>query len=97
VLRIWLREGGITLPEARVATAGWGGDRLVLLRGPSDALAVGLVTAWDSTADVAEFAAAARTTAAALGLDFELVEEAPQRVIIAFGDQASSLAEALGS
>jgi hypothetical protein len=29
VLRIWLREGEVTLAEARTAAAGWGGDRLV--------------------------------------------------------------------
>jgi hypothetical protein len=96
VLRIWLREGGISLPEARVATAGWGGDRLVLMRGPDDALAVGLITTWDSVTDADEFAAAARTAAGALRSDWELVRDGPQRVSIALGAQAGRLLEALG-
>ena len=36
------------------------GTGLVLLRGPNDAIAVGLVTAWDTPADALEFAAARR-------------------------------------
>jgi hypothetical protein len=60
ILRIWLREGGVTVADARVASAGWGGDRLALLRGPNGAIAVALLTAWDTAADADEFAAAAR-------------------------------------
>lgn len=96
VLRIWLREGGISLPEARVASAGWDGDRLVLLRGPKGAVAVGLVTAWDSAADASEFAAAARTALGALGLEAQLATDGPLRVVIGFGDQADEVLRALG-
>lgn len=64
-LRTWLQVAG-SIPgavtpgtTAQVAAAGWGGDRVALLRGPNDAWALVLRTAWDTTADADEFAAAA--------------------------------------
>ena len=96
VLRIWLREGEVALAEARTATAGWGGDRLVLLRGPNDAVAVGLVTAWDSPADALEFATAAEAALPGLDRDAVVVHEAGSAlVIVALGDPAAALADAL--
>ncbi len=98
VLRIWLREGQVALAEARTAAAGWGGDRLVLLRGPNDAVAVGLITVWDSPADAAEFAAAANTALASLGLDSTLRHDAGSLdVTIAIGDRSGELVTSLGS
>ena len=96
VLRIWLREGGITLPEARAATAGWGGDRLVLLRGPDDALAVGVATVWDTPADAQEFGDAASAAANALDLEVVVSRDDSLRVVIAIGPEADLLAAALG-
>ena len=59
----WLRvAGGLDQTVAADAAAGWGGDRLVLVNGPSDAWGVALVTKWDTTADADAFAAAAQTT-----------------------------------
>ena len=55
-LGIWL--GGA--PQA-AAAEGWGGDRITLLQGPSDAWAIAWRTAWDSAAEAAEFEAAAQT------------------------------------
>ena len=96
VLRLWLREGEVTLAEARTATAGWGGDRLVLLRGPNDAVAVGLVTAWDTPADALEFATAAEAALPGLERDGVVVHESGSPlVIVAFGDPAARLADAL--
>ena len=85
ILRIWLRQGGVPSVDARVATAGWGGDRLALLRGPDDALALELLTAWDTPADAAEFLAAANLAVANLGLN-ALVRGAGSGVSILVGD-----------
>ena len=64
ILRIWLNEGGVSAAGAAAATAGWGGDRVALLRGPArGALSVVLHTEWDTAADADEFAAAATTAA----------------------------------
>jgi hypothetical protein len=62
ILRIWLTEGGVASATARAATAGWGGDRIALLRGPGGAVSVALRTEWDTPADADEFAAAAATS-----------------------------------
>ena len=96
VLRVWLREGGLEATAARVAAAGWGGDRLVLLRGPAGQVAVALLSEWDSQADAAEFADAAREAIEGLGLAGAVVQaRGPNQVALAIGDGAAELAAAL--
>ena len=60
-LKVWLANaaGGKGAATAAAASAGWGGDRAVLLDGPNGATAVAISTAWDTSADAAEFATAA--------------------------------------
>lgn len=98
ILRIWLREGGVTVAGARAASAGWGGDRVVLLRGPDGAIAVGLVSEWDTAADAREFADAASSAinGHALVAHAWLIPES-SRVVVTFGEWYSQLAAALGA
>lgn len=56
---IWL--GAPSIAAATEAAAGWGGDRIAVLSGPSDAWAIAWQTAWDSAADAEEFAVTAET------------------------------------
>jgi hypothetical protein len=58
-LGVWLRESGISASDAASAAAGWGGDRLAVLKGPSDAWAVVLHSTWDTAEDAAAFRQAA--------------------------------------
>lgn len=59
VLRDHLPHGSSR--EQRAAAAGWGGDRYVVLRGPTDDTWSGVwLTTWDSPADAREFLAVAR-------------------------------------
>jgi hypothetical protein len=58
-LGVWLRESGISASDAAAAAAGWGGDRLAVLNGPSDAWAVVMRSTWDSADDTAAFQQAA--------------------------------------
>jgi hypothetical protein len=95
VLRIWLREGGATLADARAATSGWAGDRLVLVRGPDDGVGVGLITAWDSVADASEFSTAATAAVAALDPAGVVVSDGIRRVIVAMGDRTADILAAL--
>jgi hypothetical protein len=76
ILRIWLSEGGVATADARTAAAGWGGDRIALLRTADGGVGVILRSAWDSAADADEFAAAARTALANLAPDGKLVHAA---------------------
>jgi len=86
ILRIWLTGNGVAAAAARTATAGWGGDRLALLRGPGGAVAVFLETAWDTPADADEFAAAARTAVTSLTLGGAVEHAAgSSSVVVAIG------------
>ncbi|HET7726691.1 MAG TPA: hypothetical protein VFK54_05125 [Candidatus Limnocylindrales bacterium] len=58
-LGVWLREAGLTSAEADAIGEGWGGDRLVLLEGPSGAWATAVEIVWDSATDADAFRAAA--------------------------------------
>ena len=67
-LRVWLENAAASTAAATAqqAAAGWAGDRVVLLDGPSGASAVAISTTWDTTADAAEFASAAKAVVAGL-------------------------------
>src|SRR5262245_12737472 len=95
VLGIWLRVGGVSKDESNDAAAGWGGDRLVLLSGPDGAASVGIVTTWDSAADAAEFASAAKAAMQALDPGGQVVSDGIRRVILTMGDGAADLLVAL--
>jgi hypothetical protein len=106
ILRTWLDEHGVGIPtteplpapseESARATAGWGGDRLVLLRHDNGALAIAMSTTWDTAADAAEFAAAGKTALADPGFEGELFHRAGTRdVLIAIGDDAAAVLAAL--
>lgn len=98
ILRLWLRENGVPIAEARTAAAGWGGDRLVLLRGPNGAVTVALRSEWDSAAEAGEFAAAAATALATRGPNAHLSRRPGSTVVaIAIGQGAAQLAEALAN
>jgi len=96
ILRLWLTQNGVSLATATAAVAGWGGDRLVLLRGPSGALTVGLVTTWDTEADAEEFGTAAANAAKTLGSDHAMANiRNSNSVAIAIGPEADRLLAAL--
>ena len=96
ILRLWLTQNGVSLATASAAVAGWGGDRLVLLRGPSGALTVGLVTTWDTKADAEEFGTAAASAGKTLGSDRAIANiPSSNSVAIAIGPEADRLLAAL--
>lgn len=98
LLRIWLTEGGVANDVARVAAAGWGGDRVALLRGPGGALTVVIRFEWDTAADADEFAAAATTALAKVAPGGRLVHKAGSTVVeIGIGDVAQEYLDSLGN
>jgi hypothetical protein len=96
LLSIWLTHGGVPRAEANAAAAGWGGDRLVVLRGPEGATGVGIVTTWDTAADAAEFLAAASTAVQARDPDGVVASDGLRTVVVAVGARAADVLVALG-
>lgn len=89
-LGIWLREPLGSGRAATAAAAGWGGDRVVLLDGPDDAWAIGLITEWDTAADATEFADAAHRALDALGRPGAVgAQPGATRVVVLLGSDAS--------
>ncbi len=80
-IRVWLKQGGIDGAVARSAAAGWGGDRMVLVRGTGTSAILVFESAWDSAGDAGEFRTAAVQAIAGLGLDGTVVADG-QRVVI---------------
>lgn len=58
MIGIWLQGLGLGDQEATDASAGWGGDSLVVARNASGAWSLAWRISWDSSDDAAEFAAA---------------------------------------
>jgi hypothetical protein len=106
ILRVWLEEHGVGKPRGALldppsqilqdAVAGWGGDRLVLLRHDDGSLAVALSTTWDTAGEAAEFAAAAETALADTDLEGRLFHRAGTNdVLLAIGDSSADVLAAL--
>jgi hypothetical protein len=92
-LGIWLREAGVAPATATAAAAGWGGDRLAVVEGPSGAWGVVIETTWDTTADASEFADASTVAVNGLATPARISAPAGRSVTILIGsDEASLLA-----
>jgi hypothetical protein len=97
VIRIWLSENSVPATTAATAAAGWGGDRLVLLRGPGGNRTIGLVTDWDTPADAAQFAAAASTAIEHMASpQMRGIVSGSKAVVLTLGQGAKLLLAALG-
>jgi hypothetical protein len=97
ILRLWLTQNGVPTPDATTAAAGWGGDRLVLLRGPDGAVGVAIETAWDTPADAAAFNLEASFAARALDPKSAVFADGERHIVIVLGDRTADLARALGA
>jgi hypothetical protein len=96
ILRIWLAQNGVPTTLAGAASAGWGGDRVVLLHNPAGDLTIGFRTEWDTADDADEFAAAANTALASLGGSHRVMHpDGSRTVVLALGDGADRLVRAL--
>jgi hypothetical protein len=95
LLRVWLKQGGVSNLDATEAAQGWGGDRLVLLRGPSGAVSVAFISAWDTAADAAGFQAAAATAARELDPGATVLSDDRRNVYVVMGDDVANVAAAI--
>ena len=91
-LEVILRDAGAAATGD--AAAGWGGDRVALIEGPGDEVAVVLDTAWDSEGDADQFAAALAPTVAeleAMGRTPQVLRPAPDRVVLLSAESPDTL------
>jgi hypothetical protein len=100
-LGVWLRANkALAGGAAGDAAAGWGGDRIAVLNGPSGAWGVVLKTAWDTDADATAFEAAASSLVDGLASPASLLPGAGgrERWVVVGSDDATlnALAGALG-
>jgi hypothetical protein len=86
---IWLGQGQVA--AATDAAAGWGGDRITMLKGPNDAWAIAWRTAWDTESDAAEFDVTAQTAVQKAGGPGQLLpgEGGTTRWVVIGSDDAS--------
>jgi hypothetical protein len=98
LLRLWLKLGGVPVVDATRAAAGWGGDRVVLYRGPGGETTVGIVTTWDDVTDAGDFFDQAGTARHGLGLvgDVQGSGSNPSTVIVAIGPKYREVLAGLG-
>ena len=82
-LRMMLEFYGVSHEEAREATAGWGGDRVVIASGPDDGFAVAWRLAWDTPADAQEFLAAYRSIANSFAFPASAIEVSGGEILVA--------------
>jgi hypothetical protein len=93
----WLsRGGGVPDGVASQAAAGWGGDRLVLVSSGST-FGVAVQTVWDTTADAAEFAGAARTALQGMADKTALVEGGGLGVTFFVASDSATIARLRGA
>jgi hypothetical protein len=90
-ITVWLRENGVPALDSSGAAAGWGGDRLAYLRGPGDAWALVLRTAWDTTEDAEEFVAAAETAVGDGARAGTVVRTAPTGAVVVLASDGGVL------
>ena len=90
-LSVWLRENGVKTLPAGDAAAGWGGDRLAYLRGPDGAWTLVLRTAWDTSADAAEFVDAAGTVVGDGDAPGTVVRSSANDVVVVLASDGAAL------
>jgi hypothetical protein len=90
-LRMMLEYHGIAREVALDASAGWGGDRVVVATGPDEAFAVAWRLAWDTPADADEFVSAYSTAIQDIGFPASVTELDDGDVLVAHGSSAEIL------
>jgi hypothetical protein len=90
-LRMMLEFHGVPPDEAMDATAGWGGDRVVIVSGADEEFAVAWRLAWDTPADAQEFLAAYRSIVNGFGFPASVIEVSGGEILVAHASTADLL------
>lgn len=93
---ITLGHLGVDSPDASVAAAGWGGDRLNVAAGPDGAFVLAWRLTWDTPEDADEFQAAYETALAALDFPAALTRVDNLTVVIGHASDEALLETVMG-
>ena len=94
-IRMMLEYHGVAREEALDASAGWGGDRVVVAIGPGGGFAVAWRLAWDTATDAEEFLGAYETAIANLDFPASVTQPQEGEVLVAHGSSAEILRRAI--
>ncbi len=94
-ISIILEHFGVATPAAREASAGWGGDRLVVAQGPDGSFAVTWRLAWDTADDAGEFASAYATVVDSLDFAATVIDLPDGDVLVVHASSDEILAQAI--
>ena len=89
----WLGANGVTSAEATTAAAGWRGDRIVLLEGPSNAVAVAWVSDWTTATDASELVTAAEKVVGSGKLPGFVMQPTTTRTLIVLSPDRPTIAK----
>jgi hypothetical protein len=82
---------GVAAEEAQAASAGWGGDRVVVATGPGEAFAVAWRLVWDTPADADDFEDAYNSVTSGLGFPASVIRIDDDEVLVAHGSSPDVL------
>jgi hypothetical protein len=82
---------GVPGDEARTASAGWGGDGVVVATGPNEAFAVAWRLVWDTPEDADEFEDAYTSVVSGLGFPASVTRVDDDEVLVAHGSSPDVL------
>jgi len=82
IISVWLREGGVRPADARAAAAGWDGDRVALVDGPTGQSVVILRTVWDASAEADAFVDGVEIALRGYGIDHVIVRGSARTEIL---------------
>lgn len=94
-ISIILEHFGVATRDAREASAGWGGDRLVVAQGPDDSFAVTWRLTWDTADDGGEFASAYATVVDSLDFAASVIDLPDGDVLVVHASSDEILAQAI--
>lgn len=92
-ISIILEHFGVANADAREASAGWGGDRVEVARGPDDSFAVTWRLTWDSADDAGEFTSAYATVVDALDFPATVIDLPDGGVLVVHASSDEILAQ----
>ena len=82
---------GVASDDAQAASAGWGGDRVVVATGPNEAFAVAWRLVWDTPEDADEFEDAYTSVVPDLGFPASVTRVDDDEVLVAHGSSPDVL------